>query len=55
MSNADRKTFSLSFANNIAGLLKIEIKTSNFDADDIEYSRKIAEEKYSNPQWNNKF
>jgi lipoate-protein ligase A len=55
LNNTDKKVFSSNFAKNMAEFLETEIKTSNFNNNDIKYAEKIAEEKYSNPQWNNKF
>ncbi|MCA6079795.1 biotin/lipoate A/B protein ligase family protein [Candidatus Endomicrobiellum agilis] len=55
LNSTDRKVFSSNFAKNMAEFLKTEIKTSNFNNDDIKYAEKIVEEKYLNLQWNNKF
>jgi lipoate-protein ligase A len=51
----EKKIFSGNFAKNTAEFLKIEIKSSSFDNNDIKQAQKIAGEKYSNLQWNNKF
>jgi lipoate-protein ligase A len=55
LNYSDKKKFSRDFAKNLAELLKIEVKKENFTDDDIESAKKISNEKYLNPQWNNMF
>jgi lipoate-protein ligase A len=55
LNDLEKKIFSINFAKNTAEFLKTEIKTSSFDNNDINKAQKIAGEKYSNLQWNNKF
>jgi lipoate-protein ligase A len=55
LNDTEKKVFSVNFAKNTAGFLKTEIKTSSFNNNDIKQAQKIAGEKYSNLQWNNKF
>ncbi|MDR1511534.1 MAG: hypothetical protein LBS15_02000 [Endomicrobium sp.] len=50
-----KKIFSHNFAKNLAELLKIEVKKENFIDNDIESAKKIANEKYLSPRWNNMF
>jgi lipoate-protein ligase A len=51
----DRKIFFKEFTKNLAKILKKEIKTYSLSDNNIECAKKFAIEKYSNPQWNNKF
>jgi lipoate-protein ligase A len=55
LNNDNRKNFSKEFTKNIAEFLQIEIKKYNLSNYDIEYAKRVAVEKYSNPKWNNKF
>jgi len=55
LSGINKKSFSKEFAKDIAKFIGIEVKVSNFSIDDIKYAKKIADTRYSNSEWNNKF
>jgi lipoate-protein ligase A len=55
LNDPQKKVFAANFVKNTSEFLKIQIKTSSFDNNDIKQAQKIAREKYSNSQWNNKF
>jgi len=55
LSYSDRRIFSENFAKSLAELLKTDVKNESFVNDDIEYAKKIANEKYLSSHWNNMF
>ncbi|MDR3071844.1 MAG: hypothetical protein LBU29_04585 [Endomicrobium sp.] len=55
LSYSHREKFSEEFAKCVCQFLKTKIKIYNFCDDDIESSKKIADKKYLNFEWNNKF